>query len=543
MRRDGRFGDRRAATVVVRATAKRAARSGVLWGVGFGGYVALQASAYGTTYPTVAARNRFAQSFAGNAGLAALVGPARQLGTVAGYMSWRLGVLNIIGAIWGLLIATRLLRGEEEAGRWELLLSGLTTRRRAAAQAIAGLASGLAALWALTAVFTVGEGTRAAVGFSASASLFYATAAVASAAMFIAIGVLVGQLCATRRQANGVAATIFGASFLIRMVADSAAGLEWLRWASPLGWVEELHPLIGTHPAALVPIVALVALSTAAALVIAGRRDLGASVLASRDHPRPHTRLLGGPGGLAVRLGRPVAIGWITGLAMLGLVMGLVAQAASKAISGSKTIEQAIVRLGGHHGGAQSYLGIAFVIAAALVAFAAAGQIAATRSDEADGYVDNLLVGPVGRTRWFTGRLAFSAATVVVAGIAAGVAAWIGAATQHSNVGFATLVEAGVNIAAPALLVLGIGGLIYGLSPRLVSPVVYGLVVWSFVLEIVGSSIKANHWLLDTAVLSHIAPAPAADPNWAAFGWLAALGVAAAAVGALAFHRRDLASA
>jgi ABC-2 type transport system permease protein len=361
--------------------------------------------------------------------------------------------------------------------------------------------------------------------------------------MFVAVGVLVGQLCGTRRQANGIAAAIFGASFLIRMVADSSSGLEWLRWASPLGWVEELHPLIGTRPAALIPIVALVLLATGAALEIAGRRDLGASIIAGRDTASPHTRLLGGPTRLTVRLSRSVTLGWIAGLAALGLVMGLVAQAASKAVSGSKTIEQAIIRLGGHHGGAQSYLGIAFIIAAALVAFAAAGQIAATRSDEADGYLDNLLVRPVSRASWLAGRLAISAVIVVLSSLAAAVAAWIGAATQHSDVPLGALLQAGLNISAPALFVLGIGGLIYGLVPRLVSPVLYGVVAWSFIIEIIGSSIKANHWILDTAVLSHIAPAPAANPNWTAVAWLIALGLAAAAVGTAAFNRRDLASA
>jgi len=78
----------------------------------------------------------------------------------------------------------------------------------------------------------------------------------------------------------------------------------------------------------------------------------------------------------------------------------------------------------------------------------------------------------------------------------------------------------------PALFVLGIGALVYALSPRLVSPVVYGLVVWSFVLELTGSSIKANHWLLDTAVLSYIPPVPAADFNWSAVAWLVGLGLA-----------------
>jgi hypothetical protein len=78
----------------------------------------------------------------------------------------------------------------------------------------------------------------------------------------------------------------------------------------------------------------------------------------------------------------------------------------------------------------------------------------------------------------------------------------------------------------PALFVLGIGALVYALSPRLVSPVVYGLVVWSFILGLTGSSIKANHWLRYTEVFSHIPPVPAADFNWSAVARPVGLGLA-----------------
>jgi hypothetical protein len=72
------------------------------------------------------------------------------------------------------------------------------------------------------------------------------------------------------------------------------------------------------------------------------------------------------------------------------------------------------------------------------------------------------------RRTWLASRLAF-AALVVVASLAAGVAAWVGAATQHSPVGLLGMGQAGVNIAAPALFLLGPGAL----APRLVSPFTY----------------------------------------------------------------------
>jgi ABC-2 type transport system permease protein len=74
----------------------------------------------------------------------------------------------IIGGVWGLLAATRLIRGEEEAGRWELVLAGQTTRRRAAAGAVAGLGAGLLTLWAVMAAAYVAIGLRSDSRFAVS---------------------------------------------------------------------------------------------------------------------------------------------------------------------------------------------------------------------------------------------------------------------------------------------------------------------------------------------------------------------------------------
>ncbi len=261
-------------------TARRAARSGILWGLLFASIVAASAAGYASTFPTAASRDTLARSFGSNAGLAALLGPARRLDTVAGFTAWRtMGVMSIVGAFWGLLAATRLLRGEEEAGRWELLLAGQTTRRGATAQAVVGLGVGAVALWAVTAMGTWAVGLSPDVGFSLTGSLFLATALVASAVVFLAVGALSSQLAATRRQANAIGAAVFGVAFLVRMVADSASQLKWLRWASPLGWVEELRPLTGSRPLALLPLGLAAALLAGGAIGLAARRDVGAGAL------------------------------------------------------------------------------------------------------------------------------------------------------------------------------------------------------------------------------------------------------------------------
>ena len=135
--------------------------------------------------------------------------------------------LMILGAVWGLLLSTKLLRGEEDDGRWDLLLSGQTTRRGAATQALAGLGAGLLVLWAITAVITVLSGRSSSVDIAAGPSLFFALAMVATACMFLAVGALTSQLAATRRQAASFAAAFLGVAYAIRMIADAGVGLHW----------------------------------------------------------------------------------------------------------------------------------------------------------------------------------------------------------------------------------------------------------------------------------------------------------------------------
>ena len=126
-------------------------------------------------------------------------------------------------------------------------------------------------------------------------------------------------------------------------------------------------------------------------------------------------------------------------------------------------------------------------------------------------------------------------------GFVAGVGAWLGAASQHAGVGFTSVLDAGLNVVPPALCVLGIGVLMLGIWPRAASVATYGVLAWSFLVELVGGLINANHWLLDTSLFHQMAPAPAVAPNWTTGGVLVAVGATAAIAGGIAFRHRDLA--
>ncbi len=148
-------------------------RGALVWGSVFGIFIWVSAYGFETTYPKMSDRLTFAESLGTNAGISALFGPAHHIETTRGFTAWRCASLfSVIGAVWGLLLATKVLRGDEEEGRADLLYAGPVTR----ASGIGALVQGLAVVWLVlfatvaTCIVTVGV-----VGgyFSWTASLFF----------------------------------------------------------------------------------------------------------------------------------------------------------------------------------------------------------------------------------------------------------------------------------------------------------------------------------------------------------------------------------
>ncbi|HKR81388.1 MAG TPA: ABC transporter permease subunit [Candidatus Saccharimonadales bacterium] len=528
---------------IARFTARRTWRSALLWAVIFGAYLASKAVGYADAYTTEVARHRIAEVFSSNVGLVALLGKARNIDTVAGYVTWNaLGFMAIVAAVWGLLMATKIFRGEENAGRWELLLAGQTTARGAALNAIAGLASALLVLYAVLTLLFIGVGSLHNVQLSASAAAFFSLAVVSSAAMFMAIGTLASQVMPTRSRAATATAATFGVCFLLRAMADTAPSAHWLINVTPLGWIENMQPLFASRPLWLVPVVALVLTAGSLTVFLAGHRDLGASLVADKETARPRLRLLGTPLGIAVRLTRASVASWLLAIGLFSLAFGSLTKSAAAAFADSTAAQNIVARLAHttQITGATTFLGILFFMIMAVVMSYVANAVGNMREEEAQGYLDNLLVGPVDRLRWLAGRVVLVVGAVIAAAVLASLSIWAAVTLQHLAVPTHKIWVAGINAMAPAVLTLGVGILAFGFVPRLTLIGAYMVIAWSFVMQMLSSGINVNHWLLDTSVMHHITLAPAIEPNWTAVAVVSGLGVMAAIAGAWRFKTRDL---
>jgi ABC-2 type transport system permease protein len=128
-----------------------------------------------------------------------------------------------------------------------------------------------------------------------------------------------------------------------------------------------------------------------------------------------------------------------------------------------------------------------------------------------------------------------------VAGLIGGIFAWLGVASQHVTISFSNLVGAGLNTVPAGIFLLGIGALVWSITPRLASAAVYGAIAWSLLVELLGGIVNSNHWLLDLSIFHQLTPAPAVAPDWVSGAVMMTIGVGCAVAGMIAFNHRDLA--
>lgn len=501
----------------------------------FGVVAYANAAGYRDAYPTLKDRVGLARTFGANKAVELFYGQPHDLLTVGGYAAWRLaGFGSVLAALWAVLAAVRALRTEEDTGRQELVLASPVSRRGIYTAALAAIGAGSGVLW-LGAFAGL-----AASGLPIGGSAYLALVTVSPVAAFAGIGALASQLASTRRLALQIGFGVVALAFLVRVVADIAGGAGTLRWATPLGWTEELRPFAHPAPGALL----LPALAGALLLLGSGAiwesRDIGSGVLKAKDTAAPRLRLLSTPTGQALRNELGGLAAWMIGIGTFALIVGILSTAFSTA-NLSSSLRRELRKLGGASLATPAgALGFYFVFFALVIGLFTCSQIAAAHREESDGRLETVLVLPVGREGWLAGRLLLAGVSAAVLALGAGAFAWIGADAENAGVSLPRMLEAGANCLPAAMLFLGLGALAYGLVPRASTGASYGVVVLAFVAQLFGSLLGAPHWVLELTPFQHVAAVPAEPFRVTSAAAMVAVGVLAMIAALATFRRRDV---
>jgi ABC-2 type transport system permease protein len=524
---------------IARRTFRQLWISATVVGVAFGATVAATAMSYANSYPTAASRLAIAATTRADRGLAVLLGPVGDVGTVGGYTVYKdFAFLASIGAIWALLAATRVLRGEEDAGRWQLVLAAGTRPGRAVAAAAAGLAGAVTTVLVATTLIALLAGRDSSLGFTVPGTLLYGLSLASAPAVFGALGILTSQLAGSRRLADVMGIVAFGLAYLVRMIADSGSATHWLLWTTPLGWIELMRPFTTNDAWPLLPTAVTVVGLCAAGIVIAGHRDVGDGLWSTRDVSPVRPRGLGSSLGLASRLELPMLVAWSVGAAAAGFALGLIAKITTA--KPPQSLGDTLRHFGVHGAFVDQYLGVAFLLVAILVALIPAAQLGAAAGEELSGRLVHELTRSTRRASWIGGRLALAAVGIAAAGVIAGAATWAGASSQGVDLGFGRLVGAGLNVIPTALVALGIGAVVLALWPRAAAATVYVVVIWSGIVDLLGSLVTGADWLGHLSLFHYLALAPAQAVDAVTIVVTTAVAAALCLAAIALFVRRDL---
>lgn len=527
---------------IFRTTVRRVRKGAILIGLLAGFLIAMQGEAMVKTYTSQASREAFAHTLTSSPALGILYGEPLKVDTPAGYMLYRsLPIAAIFVALWALFTITKLLRGEEENGRWEMMLSGQTTASGATISTLLGCAVGLAMTFVVTSAIVALVGSSPDIAFSFGRSVITGLAVIAPATVFIGIGALTSQLGGTRRRALWYGLTALISFILLRSVGNVVHDVSWLKYLTPFGWLDKMHLVADMQLQWFWPFVGAAIIFRIFALYWTSKRDLNQSIIAEPDITKPNYALLGSPWKFGLRQSLPMLSGW---LLCTVFVSGLIASLAKLAIQATKDSDQVTKALQSFTGG-DSVLSLAFIgmgtfMTAILLMVVVSASMGSIRQEEASGRADNFLIGPISRMQWFTGRLLLAMGGTAIISCISSLVVWVVANRQGVAVGFGDMFIGSISILGPITLLLGIGALVYGLKPRLAMWSMYAILIWSFTLDLLSSALSLNKWLDKTSLFHYVTLVPAAKPNWATFWVLLASGIALAAIGIICFNRRDL---
>lgn len=466
-------------------------------------------------------------------------------GTAAGAVVFfqTFAFLAVLVGLMNTFLVVRHTRADEESGRSELVSA---TRLSRATDLAATLVLALVAN-ALLAVLCAALGVALGFGLLPSALIGGAVGAVGCA--FAGVAAVVAQFVASPRAANGTAAAIVGAAYLVRGLGDSLGTVtaatrvepSWISRLSPIGWAQAAAPFSDANPLPLVALAAAGAVAAAVSIVLRRRRDFGWSLVGGgTGHPRWRRA---SAGRLALRLQRGTIAGWAVGAVVLGLLAGVFSPIAAAAVASNDKLSELIGTLSpGLHVDTASVFAIALLgIAGTLASAAGIQTIIRMRVDESEDRGEFLLATGLRRSAWLARQVATAVLSMAVVAVAAGLSAGIAFTLAGDSVSRIPTSLAAVAVHLPAGLVfVAATAVALGWAPRATAALGWGLLVLGLILGQFGGLLALPEWVQDASPFHHVPAVPIETVDASPIVFFLSISVLLFVVAALGLRRRDL---
>jgi ABC-2 type transport system permease protein len=502
------------------------------WILGAGLLFLIQSTQSQSLYGTAEELAQLRATLGGNTAVIAMSGPAELLDTIGNEIVFEIfAFVAIVVALMNMFLVGRHTRGDEEAGRAELIRSTPVERHAPVNAAL------LLAVLANAAVGAVVFAALTGTGLPAAGSALTAVALAGVGLVFAALTALAAQVFEHTRGVYGFTGLILGASYALRAAGD--AGNTAFAWASPIGWGQRTFPF---GPGRWWPVFLLG--GTFAALTIAARftldrRDFGGGLVRSKlGRPRA-SWALSGPSGLAWRLQRGTVTGWVLGVGLLGMAYGSLGDTIEQYIDDNP--EVAAYLPGGAADIVDAYLALTIALGALLAAAFGVASALRARTEETSGRAEPVLATATSRPAWLAGHLGVallgSALVLLAAGAGEGLAYGLtvgdpGQALRMAGVALVYLPAVWAIVAVPVFSL--------GWAARAATAAGWTAIGYCAVIQLFADSFELPGWVQQASPFVHLPAAPLEAVTAGPLLALAAIAVVLVAAGFAGFRRRDV---
>ena len=533
-------------------------RIGILgWGIGMGLSLVLTMASVSQLTSTPQARGELvalAGQFAWNAAAIAV-------DTTGGYAMFKIGIFIFLIAVWPLLAASRALRGEEERGSMDVLLSLPVSRSRVAVEKIAAIWTALLAMGALVGLLSYAGGQRFGGEFGLGDALLYGLDLSLICAVVAGAALLLSQLTSEASGAARWAGGLLVVTIVVDMVHRIFTDLEWVSRLSPIYYFNLSKPLVpsyGTNLGAMLFLLALATLLCAAAVWIFARRDIGATVAVPWRSRRAARAVA--PAALPVRdwsvrsvYARGIAtiivptLWWSLLVGGFGAWMVVAIQQIGKQLeelmSESPVMQAVLASIGGEGATLNAtFLSAMFQILPILLMAFVVTQVNGWASDEENGRLDMVLATPQTRLGVILGRFAALSTATIFIGLAALAATLSAARVSGLALDDGNVVVASLGMVPLGLLIGGIGYLGAGwLRTAADTGLLSFLLVFWFVVSFIGRDLGWPDATLRLSAFYYYGQPLLKGLEAANVIGLLGVGAVALAIGAWRFTRKDIA--
>ncbi len=532
-------------------------RAAAGWGLGLGLIVYATIASYVGLYPTLASRQKAQADFGPLfSSMRFLLGDPVDISTPGGFTTLRImGLLPMMLAIWAVLAATSMTRGEEQPGTTDMLLATPYSHRNVLLQKWLGYTLALLAsvvlLWLTLAASYLASGEPLDLGATLLASLNVGL----TAWLWGCLALLLAQLFTSRGLVIGLSIGLAVYLYFITNLAGMVDFLKPFAFISPFQYYNRNKPLVPGwpfDPLALVVAPLLGLIFTAFAYYLVARRDSGAAfpLLPPRTAPRAanrplnwHQRLLQSTFAYSLRgLAFPSLL-WTLGISFYVVMYVAIEPAAMDALK--KFLNDSsnpFARLVGGRFDTQAYLSLLFSFIPAVAAAYAVTQVAGWTGDEDNGLDEITLSTPQSRRSLLLSRFAAIGVAVVCLNVVVGLVMTVMAMLSGISFDAAKIWTAILMLLPFTLLVTAAG---FALAawlkrPGLAVGIVGALVVVSYVVELLGQLLAWPSDVREASIFYQYGNPALTGFNTGSLLWLVGGTLVLLALALFGFQRRDV---